>query len=222
MEINDVFQQIFGGMLKALGGMSPAIWLMVAFAIVLAILGHRKVKGWAGEKLTAGLTRLMLPEEYKMVNDVMIPRSDMPEKTTQIDHIVVSRYGLFVIETKNYRGKIYGSENSKVWTYYPGGKKTTFQNPLRQNYLHTRSLADILEIPHEVVRPAVVFCGECSFKQAIAPNVGNVRKVADYIKSYKDEIFTPGEVETLVEEIQSGRVANTRENRREHVRGLKQ
>ncbi len=221
MQINENLRQIFSGMLKGLFDMGPGIWLILIAALVIAVLGHRKVKGWFGEKLTAGLTRLMLPDEYKMINDVMLPRSDKPDQTTQLDHIVVSRYGLFVIETKNYRGKIYGSENSPVWTYYPGGKKTTFQNPLRQNYLHTRTLADILDIPHEIVRPAVVFCGESSFKQPIADNVGNIRKVADYIKSFKDEIFTPEQVETLIEEIQSGRVANTRANRREHVKGLK-
>ena len=69
---------------------------------------------------------------------------------------------------------------------------------------------------------AVVFCGDCSFKQPIAANVGNIRTVADYIKSFKQEIFSSAEVETLVEEIQSGRIANTAANRREHVRKLRE
>ena len=36
--------------------------------------------------------------------------------TTQIDHVVVSKYGLFTIETKNYRGKIYGDDARDKWT----------------------------------------------------------------------------------------------------------
>ncbi|MBI9018488.1 MAG: NERD domain-containing protein [Phycisphaerae bacterium] len=140
---------------------SSGLWLVIAVLAVAGLLGaifrSRWFKGKAGEVMVGGFTRLFLFEEYIIINDIMLPRKDKQELTTQIDHIVVSRYGLFVLETKNYRGKIYASSNAKVWTYYPGGKKTTVQNPLRQNFLHTRTLADTLEIPHELVRSAIVF-----------------------------------------------------------------
>ena len=58
--------------------------------------------------------------------------------TTQIDHILVSAYGIFVIETKNLKGWIFGSAENATWTQVLAGKKYPFQNPLKQNYRHTR------------------------------------------------------------------------------------
>ena len=51
--------------------------------------------------------------EYHLMNNITLPFKD---GTTQIDHILVSRYGIFVIETKHYKGWIFGDENSKNWT----------------------------------------------------------------------------------------------------------
>ncbi|WP_350617509.1 nuclease-related domain-containing protein, partial [Pseudomonas sp. HY7a-MNA-CIBAN-0227] len=67
--------------------------------------------------------------------------------STQIDHVIVSIYGIFVIETKNYKGWIFGNEKQRQWTQaFPNGRKYKFQNPLRQNYLHIKTLADLLEL----------------------------------------------------------------------------
>ena len=51
---------------------------------------------------------MQLPDEYHVMDDVMLKTTN---GTTQIDHIVVSKYGIFAIETKNYRGEIYGNDN---------------------------------------------------------------------------------------------------------------
>ena len=53
---------------------------------------------------------LELTDEYYIFNDVIL---DTGQGTTQIDHIVVSKYGVFAIETKNYRGEIYGNDNRR-------------------------------------------------------------------------------------------------------------
>jgi len=55
------------------------------------------------------------PSRYRHFHGLYLPRPD-GKGTTQIDHIVVSRYGIFVIETKNYRGWIFGSEKQRDWT----------------------------------------------------------------------------------------------------------
>jgi hypothetical protein len=65
--------------------------------------------------------------------------------TTQIDHVLVSVYGIFVIETKNMKGWIFGDERSAQWTQSIFGKKSRFQNPLRQNYRHVKALAEFSE-----------------------------------------------------------------------------
>ena len=66
-----------------------------------------------------------------------------PCVTTQIDHVVVSRHGVFVIETKNYGGWIFGKPGAKNWTQKFPRRSTTFQNPLRQNDKHVRTLVEL-------------------------------------------------------------------------------
>ena len=85
-------------------------------------------KGWIGEfktgfSLWAGLDSNL----YHRFHDVIIPSS---HGTTQVDHILVSPFGIFVAETKNYKGWIYGSADQSTWTQVIYKSKHKFQNPL--------------------------------------------------------------------------------------------
>ena len=79
------------------------LWVVIAF-----ILSLPKVKGILGEKSVALFLSKLDPKKYRVFHDLYIPTAK--GKTTQIDHLIISRYGIFVIETKNYKGWIYGSE----------------------------------------------------------------------------------------------------------------
>src|SRR5437867_2230891 len=61
--------------------------------------------------------------------------------TTEVDEIVVTPAGVFVVEKKDYGGWIYGKEDDENWTaVYPNREKHRFQNPIRQNYRHIKAL----------------------------------------------------------------------------------
>src|SRR5437763_4468828 len=110
------------------------------------------VRGWVGEHATSSLIAGSLNRDiYTRFEDVIVPTAN---GTTQIDHVVVSSFGVFVIETKNVSGWIFGRENDAKWTQVLPGKKRQFQNPLRQNYRHTRALADFLRLDHSVFHSA--------------------------------------------------------------------
>ncbi len=81
------------------------------------------------------------------------------DTTMQVDHIVINSCGLFVIETKNYSGTIYGSEESLHWTQYlaNGNLENKFYNPIKQNFTHIFNLADILETTELPIYNLVVF-----------------------------------------------------------------
>ena len=98
-----------------------------------------KLKGWTGELKTRFINSLFLSAEYKVFNNIII-RTE--RGSTQIDHVIVSPYGLFAVETKNKTGKIYGDEKQRQWTAVIYNKKYRFQNPLHQNHAHTMSLAE--------------------------------------------------------------------------------
>ncbi len=63
-------------------------------------------------------------------------------RCTQLDHVVVSRFGVFVIETKNYRGWIFGSEKQPQWTQQIYRQKNRFQNPLHQNASSAKNVGE--------------------------------------------------------------------------------
>jgi len=122
-----------------------------------------------GEKLTTvGLSLLLDPDLYRRIDNVLVPAGN---GTTQVDHVIVSIFGIFVIETKNMDGWIFGSAEQKSWTQSFGKKRFRFQNPLRQNYRHTRSMAEFLRLDHDVFHSVVFFIGDCELKTRLPENV---------------------------------------------------
>ena len=104
-------------------------------------------KGKRGEIAVSNILSTLPQTDYKIVNDLMIKTEF---GTTQIDHVVISLYGIFVIETKNYKGWITGSEKSDYWFKNMYGKKYRFYNPLKQNYGHVIALSNILNIDRRI------------------------------------------------------------------------
>ena len=152
------------------------------------------IKGWIGEKVTqAGVWALLDGRDYHRYNNVTLKTRN---GTTQIDHIMLSRYGLFVIETKNYQGWIWGSSSQREWTQSIYGKKTRFQNPLHQNYRHTKSLAEHLGIDHSLIHPIIWFIGDVTFKTAMPSNV-LAGGLIPYIKEFNQIVFTDDQLARL-------------------------
>ncbi len=145
------------------------------------------LKGWFGEKATqAGMWLKLDEHHYRRFHDLII---ETKLGTTQIDHVVLSPYGLFVIETKNYKGWIYGGKDQKFWTQSFGHTKFKFQNPLHQNYKHTMALSEFLNIDHDkVVHSIVFFIGEAEFKTEMPPNV-LASGLSAYIKTFNNIVF---------------------------------
>ena len=122
------------------------IWiiaLMVLSALVTII--KPRIKGKMGEATVSMLLKKLDKNKYQVVNDVLLSAEGGNTRTTQIDHVVVSIYGIFSIETKNYKGQIYGSESSAKWTQYIYGHKYSFMNPIYQNYAHVKALNALLQ-----------------------------------------------------------------------------
>lgn len=175
-------------------------------------------KGFIGETMGSIAHKALLDSNiYRELNNVTIPT---PDGTTQIDHIIVSRYGIFVIEAKNMKGWIFGSESAAEWTQsFPGGK-FKFQNPLRQNYRHTKCLSDFLGIEHGKFHSVVMFWGESTFKTPMPENVLE-EGYSSYIKGKTAVFFSDADVDAIVAAIQSGKLPRTWSTHMQHVSSLK-
>lgn len=121
------------------------VWIIAMFVISIIIAVIRPmIKGKVGEAAVSLLLKQLASDKYKIVNDVILSSEGGNTSTTQIDHIVVSVYGIFSIETKNYKGWICGTENAKQWTQSIYGHKYKFMNPIHQNYAHVKALESML------------------------------------------------------------------------------
>jgi hypothetical protein len=84
-----------------------------------------------------------LPKDTKYISDVMLVNHKSKTGYSQIDHVVISPYGIFVIETKNYNGEIKGSRTDKYWRV---SNRFNMYNPLMQNYGHIKALEQVLNV----------------------------------------------------------------------------
>ena len=180
------------------------------------------VKGIVGEKLVQAGAALTLPSsEYRKYHNVTLP---IAGRTTQIDHVFVSAFGVFVVETKNMAGWIYGSERDREWTQvFPGGRKYKFQNPLRQNYGHIRALEEALAgtgLPRGIVRSVVVFVGNAKLKRKMPENVTVGLGGSRYIRSFRNRALSEAQVATICELIDSRRMKPSWKTDRQHIRDL--
>ncbi|MFZ7101242.1 MAG: nuclease-related domain-containing protein [Peptococcaceae bacterium] len=120
------------------------------------------LKGELGEyKINFQFERL--PGDYKHLADVMIRST---KGLTQIDHIVVSPYGIFVVETKNYAGWIFGNQDNKYWTQTFHNKKAKFYNPIWQNNGHIKALRELLKDYKDLKFHSIIaFTRRCELRQ---------------------------------------------------------
>lgn len=206
--------------------------LLVWSLLLVAVLGSLKVllkrarfKGWFGEKLMSVLLRKLDPQRYRVLNGVYLPKPD--GTTAQLDHIVVSECGVFVIETKTYRGWIFGDAKSKVWTQCVREKgfrrpvKNTFQNPMHQNYSHLCALEKCTGIPKDVMRPVIAFSGEATFKTERPDGVCYFGDVVKYIQSFRTPLIRTEQVDEIVDVILEWQATLTDGQKRLHVDNLK-
>jgi len=90
------------------------LWYLIPLFILIAVVKSAWFKGMIGEAIVNLSTKYLLDRsEYHLLKNVTLP---LEEGTTQIDHIIVSRFGVFVIETKNMKGWIFGDARQKTWT----------------------------------------------------------------------------------------------------------
>ncbi len=125
-----------------------------------------KIKGSLGEYKVALKLNRLCKKEYKVLNDILLKNGKL---TTQIDHVVISKSGIFIIETKNYKGWIHGHENSEYWIQTIYKHKTKFKNPIKQNWIHVYALKNNLpEYSGIKYFPIVVFSGSSILKNITA------------------------------------------------------
>lgn len=192
---------------------NPIIVSILALAL-FCILFESKIIGFFGELWTKKDLR-RLSKEYHVLNDIMI---DVNGTTHQIDHIVVSKYGIFVIETKQYNGFITGEKYDTKWVRHVGKKKYYYTNPIRQNYGHILSLSELLNLDKDKFINIVSIPSAARLRIKDDGEVVRYGKVKDKIISYKNEIVD--NVDEIIDVLFNSNIKN-RQIKKDHIKNLR-
>lgn len=205
-------------LMSVLQSLLDQLWWLLPLLIFAGIIKTPWFKGFFGELLVRLSARFLLDSnEYRAIHNVTLKT---PDGTTQIDHVFVSRFGIFVVETKNYSGWIFGDENQAMWTQKLFKTTRKFQNPLRQNFKHIKALGSLVGLPSEAFHSVIVFVGGSEFRTKMPQNVTYAGGYISYIKSKTSPILSASEVEAVYSAISSGRLAPSLATNREHIKNV--
>jgi hypothetical protein len=212
------------------------LYVLLAVAVVLGFILGRRRGGHAGGYRTFGawrfptfqnggealVSRVLLAHfgspNYHLMNHVTL---QMDDGTTQVDHILVSRFGVFVIETKDYNGWVFASATEAIWTHVHFRQKFKFQNPIFQNYRHVRAVQELLEfLPPAAVKSVVVFSGNAEFRTGTPKGVIAIDELAAYVKQQTETVMSVNRVQFCVGRLETARLAVSRQTDVEHVQNL--
>ena len=181
---------------------------------------HRKN---VGEARLADTIDRHFSRPHLLLNNVTLPTN---EGTTQIDHVLLADTGIFVIEAKHYSGWIFGNPSDEQWTqtiyrhkFYP--HKSRFQNPLRQNYAHVKTLQSLFDLPEDHFHSVAVFTGEAEFKSDLGPNVIQLSGLIPFLSADRPVVLDERKMTYIVGRIEmkrERRSLETDEYHRNHVR----
>jgi restriction system protein len=191
-----------------------ALWLLpVLFALTaLKLLFSARLKGAAGERAVGKLLNRL---GTAALHDIILP--DGQGGLTQIDHLVLTSAGLLVVETKNYAGQVLGQPRDKKWTQRLGRQSFTFQNPLRQNYLHTQALQALT--PGVPIQGRVVFTDAARFPKGIPEGVSTLSTLKTDLKTWLRERADAAELQGAWAKIQAA-ARTDRETRKAHLAAI--
>lgn len=158
--------------------------------------------GEEGEYYAARQLCKLDDKKYFLINDLLFRKKN--GLTCQIDHIVVSQYGVFIIETKNIYGYIRGSKKSKLWrSYWRDGRDLAFDNPIPQNESHIDALSERLGPGRQIPYYSIIAFTPTAEIQVTVENVPVVywTQLCKLIKSYKVAVLSLEEAQAIYNDI---------------------
>ena len=194
--------------------LAPVLWL-IALSVGFAVLQIRLLPRWRGLAGEAQVGRALQRLFPTVAHDVIL--HDDRGGLTQIDHLALAPAGILVVETKHYRGRIFGQANEATWTQAIGRRRNRFQNPLRQNHAHVRAVEALaLGVP---VLKRVVFTNAAEFPNGRCDGVSQLATLDADLAAWRQGTISPALQHAWERLLASART--DRASRRAHLAGLR-
>ena len=192
------------------------ILINIIFILVFKTISNKR-KGQIGEhKVRNILIKFAVRSDY-LIDNLIINRND---SSSQIDHILITDKGIFVVETKNFSGKIFGSLNNKNWTQVLayGNSKNQFLNPIFQNKTHLLALKKILGDDVNYIN-LVVFV-QNNAPEIVGNDVINYDDLASFMDSFNsDNIISSTRMDEIANKL--NKLKKYQISNKEHINNLK-
>jgi|GEM_PF-1273271 len=188
-------------------------------------IGNKNLnKGIHGEYLTLQILERLMGNN-KILMNVYIPKAD--GSTTEIDLLMINKTGIYVFESKNYSGWIFGNEKNRNWTTsLRGGTKIQFLSPVVQNNGHIRALRNVLGETRNIYYSYIVFSERCELKRVsvTVPDIFVLKRNMLFSALQKDmsnrpEILTDTQIAAFYEALQKYSLADT-ETKEKHIQSI--
>ena len=196
------------------------ILIIISFGFFLADFAMAaKPAGERGEEFVREKLATELDQNYyKIINNVLVATDSYPN-TAQIDHIVISDFGIFCLETKDYSGWIFGRADKQYWTQFVNFKRRKFYSPLGQNYAHVAAIKSLLQ-PLNIsvsVYSFVVFTDAGRIRVTGASSVGYARDIVSNIRAFDKKVITAEERDKIYQTINQANILDE-EARQTHIK----
>jgi len=185
----------------------------------MPILKRVRVKefwGNAGESLVdRKLKQAALNIEHRQINNLIL--NDEYSRSNQIDHVEIRENGIFCIETKNYKGLVFGNENDDYWTQINNDIEKQYSNPIKQNNSHIKYNSKVLGDKYKINSLIVMARGNAN--NIKCENVISILDLKDYLNNFNDG--TKLSIEEMDEVYTKLLNARSQMTGRDHVHNIK-
>ncbi len=171
------------------------VWIL-PLALLVVYVGSPRFLGTIGSSRVRRILKAALEKNrYTVISDLTLPAGG---GTVHFDHIIVSQYGIHVIDTVHRSGWISGAEPQARWRQKLLGHFRTFDNPVHANYLRVQALERLLQLPLSRFHSVVVFSGHRGFKTTMPKNVVSGNKLIQKVRADSRQLLAPEEADRVV------------------------
>ena len=168
------------------------LWI-VPLALLAAYIGSPRFQGTIARTRVRRVLRTALdPRHYTVLDDLTLPAGG---GTVHIDLVVISRFGLFVIDTMHRRGRLKGARVQARWTEKRFGRTRQFDNPVHANFLRLQVLERLLGLPLSRFHGLIAVSGRDRLERDLPSNVVTVRQLLARIQSENRQLLEAGEAD---------------------------
>ncbi len=184
----DIIKALFDGIIRGILVNHELLICTIILGILCLFLKlyYPKFRGFMGEFWVKNELNKLPKDKYVVLNDIMIEDEN---GTHQIDHIVLSYFGIFVIEMKNYYGLIKGKEYDSKWCQCLGKNRRYFMNPIHQNFGHVKALSILLKLDENYFIQIVCFSNQANLKISVKSSVLKLDNLLNEIKKYNKKVL---------------------------------